>query len=249
MNITKLKIIVTGGAGSIGSFLAGQLADAGATVIIIDKDADKLAAALAVKPGLLGYSCDLTDYNDVTKCVHKIFTDHLDVAVLINNAGFIYSAPLINLISAADRRHDFANWQKVIDANLTSVFNAGVSVIDKMVRSRTKGLLINVSSISAAGNPGQTAYSAAKAGVNALTVTWSKELFMLGIRVAGIAPGFFDTASTRSSVSESNIDKIVKKIPSQRLGTLQELFSSVKFIIENDYYNGKILEIDGGLVI
>lgn len=248
-HIAGKKIILTGGVGSLGSYLSGRLKSNGAEVFIIDNNQEKLDRLLSENDGIKGYKCDLKDFEDTAKCIHKIFEEAPEISILINNAGLIFSSPLINLLSAADRRHDFASWQKVIDANLTSVFNAGVNVIDKMVRNRTRGLVINISSIAACGNPGQTAYSAAKAAVDALTKTWSKELFMLGIRVAGISPGFFDTPSTKAAVSGGNLEKIIKKIPSQRLGKTDELFHAVKFIIENDYFNGKILEIDGGLVI
>lgn len=248
MQVSNSKIIITGGAGSVGSFLAREFSELGCGVIIIDRNEEQVKNVSA-KKNIKGYVCDLTNFEETSKCVHRIFQENPGISVLLNNAGLIYSAPLINLLSASDRRHDFLQWQNVIDANLTSVFNVGVNVIDKMIREKTKGLVINVSSISANGNPGQTAYSAAKAGVNALTATWSKELFMLGIRVAGISPGFFDTTSTRNALSESNINKIAQRIPSQRLGKPEELFNAIKFIIENDYFNGKVLQIDGGLVI
>ena len=115
--------------------------------------------------------------------------------------------------------------------------------------NRSKGLIINISSISANGNAGQSAYSAAKAGVNALTKTWSRELSMFGIRTAGIAPGFFDTPATHTALKENTLKKIISEIPSKRLGNLEELTKSVLFIIENDFFNGKILEIDGGMVV
>jgi 3-oxoacyl-[acyl-carrier protein] reductase len=249
MQIEKTTIILTGGAGSIGSFLARDFAGLKAQVVIIDKDKKALEEICNSEKNIEGYVCDLTDFSAVTKCIHEIFDQHPNSSVLINNAGLIYSAPLINLLSTTDQRHEVKKWNEVIDVNLNSVFNVGVNVIDKMVRNHIKGLIINVSSISAKGNPGQTAYAAAKAGVDALTHTWSKELFMLGIRVAGIAPGFFKTNSTIASLSENQLNTIIRKIPSQRLGHLEELGKGIKFIIETDYYNGKILELDGGLII
>lgn len=249
MHIEGTTIIITGGAGSIGSFLARDFARLNAQVVIIDKDKTALEAICRSEKNIEGYICDLTDFSEVTNIVHQIFEKHPDVSVLINNAGLIYSSPLINLLSTTDRRHDVKKWQEVIDANLNSVFNTGVNVIDKMVRNHIKGLIVNVSSIASKGNPGQTAYSAAKAGVDALTHTWSKEMFMLGIRVAGIAPGFFETRSTQTALNPNHLNTIIKKTPSQRLGQLEELAKGLKFIIETDYFNGKILELDGGLII
>jgi 3-oxoacyl-[acyl-carrier protein] reductase len=106
-----------------------------------------------------------------------------------------------------------------------------------------------MSSISARGNAGQSAYSAAKAGVNALTRTWAKELSGLGLRFVSIAPGFLDTSSTREALSDANLTKLKGQIPLRRLGEAEHVYQTVRFIVENDYVNGTVLEIDGGLVI
>lgn len=242
MEISKSKIIVTGATGSIGRLLTSELRQLGAFVIGIDKEINNSSSDVFSK-------CDLTDQHAVNKEIHLLFEKHKDINVLINNAGLIHSASLINLLSAADRKHSYLDFKNTIEANLFTTFNVSVNVIDNFIRNKTKGLIINFSSIAANGNPGQTAYAAAKAGVEALTKTWSKELFMLGIRSAAIAPGFFDTESTNLALNENSISKLKSKIPAQRLGYKSELFNAIKFIIENDYYNGKVLEVDGGLTI
>ena len=118
-----------------------------------------------------------------------------------------------------------------------------------MVSNRNPGLIINISSIASEGNEGQSAYSAAKAGINALTFTWAKELSRFNIRVAGISPGFFSTESTYQSINKSYIEHIKKNTPSKRLGKISELIQGIDFIIKNKFFNGKILKIDGGLKI
>jgi 3-oxoacyl-[acyl-carrier protein] reductase len=118
-----------------------------------------------------------------------------------------------------------------------------------MLKRRTKGVVINLSSISANGNAGQSAYSAAKAGVNALTRTWAKELGGVGIRFVSIAPGFLDTPSTQTALSEAILTKLKQQIPLRRLGEVEHIYQAVRFIVENDYLNGTVLEVDGGLVI
>jgi NAD(P)-dependent dehydrogenase (short-subunit alcohol dehydrogenase family) len=100
-------------------------------------------------------------------------------------------------------------------------------IAEKMVTSRRKAVIVNISSISAAGNAGQSVYSAAKAGVNALTMTWAKELNSFGIRVAAIAPGFSETESTREAVSASILADVVAKVPLRRLGPPEEIAGSV----------------------
>jgi 3-oxoacyl-[acyl-carrier protein] reductase len=122
-------------------------------------------------------------------------------------------------------------------------------VVDKMIASRTKGVVVNISSISSKGNPGQSAYSAAKAGINALTATWSKEFGAFGIRVVAVSPGFINTESTHIALNESMILELSKEIPLGRLGNTSDIAKSVIYAFECDYLNGKILEIDGGLVM
>ena len=125
---------------------------------------------------------------------------------------------------------------------------------------KQNGSIVNVSSIYGLVAPDQriygksklnspAPYSAAKAAINALTVTWSKELSMFGIRTNSIAPGFFETQSTREAMDEKIIERWRKEVPLRRLGKPIELFHALKFIIENDYYNGQVLELNGGLRI
>jgi 3-oxoacyl-[acyl-carrier protein] reductase len=118
-----------------------------------------------------------------------------------------------------------------------------------MVTRRTKGVIVNISSISACGNEGQTAYSAAKAAVNAMTVTWSKELGRWGIRCNAVAPGFIGTESTRHALSESNLKHVQDSTPLRRLGKAEEVAHAVTALIENDFINGVILDVNGGLTI
>ena len=106
-------------------------------------------------------------------------------------------------------------------------------------------VIINISSVSRAGNAGQTNYSAAKAGVAAMTVTWAKELARYGIRSAGVAPGFIATEMTASMKPEV-LAKITAQIPSGRMGTPEEIANTCLYILETDYVNGRIIEMDGG---
>jgi 3-oxoacyl-[acyl-carrier protein] reductase len=248
MNSTQSKIIITGAASGFGLYLAEYLQNKASKLILIDINTEGLRK-FSGQENISIFQCDLTHYESTGNTIKEIFNSDPDTNILINNAGIIHSELLINFFNRQDRRHSKENWDKMLNVNLTTVFNTSVNVVDNMVRNKVKGLVINISSISANGNSGQSVYSAAKAGVNALTVAWSRELSMFGIRTAGIAPGFFDTPSTHSALKENIVKKIISEIPSHRLGQLQELAKAVDFIIENDYFNGKILEIDGGLVL
>jgi 3-oxoacyl-[acyl-carrier protein] reductase len=129
------------------------------------------------------------------------------------------------------------------------VFYITSRMVERWVALRNKGVVISISSISARGNAGQSAYSAAKAGVNALTATWAKELGPLGHRFAAIAPGFLDTPSTRAALSEATITRLQQQIPLRKLGDVEHIYLSARHIIENDYINGAILDVDGGHVL
>ena len=114
-----------------------------------------------------------------------------------------------------------------------------------MVKHNVKGVIINISSISRAGNRGQTNYSATKAGVDAMTVTWAKELARYGIRTGAIAPGYINTEMV-AAIDPKAMEPIIKQIMVGRLGEMKEISLTVKFIIECDFFNGRTIEVDGG---
>jgi len=165
---------------------------------------------------------------------------------VIANAGILRDGLLLKVKDGAVvDKLSLAQWQAVIDVNLTGVFLTGREAADRMIRLGSGGCIVNISSLSRAGNFGQSNYSAAKAGVAALTVVWAKELARYGIRVNAIAPGFIKTEMVASMKPEL-LAKMAASIPVQRLGEPNEIAAAAAFILENDYYNGRVLEIDGG---
>jgi len=249
MIVKDSAILITGGASGLGKTLAVNLASMAAKVIVIDKNQESLASLKEEQPLIHCYCGDLTNYDEVHALVGKIFDEHGKINVLVNNAGIIHSEPMVNLLSREDIKHKVENWNRTIDINLNAVFYVTVNMVEKMVKTRSKGVIINISSISANGNAGQSAYSATKAALNALTVTWSKELGMFGIRAVAIAPGFMDTPSTRAALTENKIKQYQNATPLNRMGKTDELLNAVIFVMENDFYNGTILSLDGGLKI
>ena len=115
-----------------------------------------------------------------------------------------------------------------------------------MIALGSGGVIVNISSISRAGNAGQTNYSAAKAGVLAMTVVWAKELARHGIRVGAVAPGFIRTPMVEAMKQEV-LAKVIAPVPLGRLGEPDEIARAVGFIFENDFFTGRCLEVDGGL--
>lgn len=249
MNIRGKKVIVTGGVRGLGRSVVDKLVSKEALVTIFDLNAKGLEELREEQQSVHCVACDISDYEQVVAATTR-YHERFGVAdVLINNAGILYSAPLIKITASGIEKHDVAMWDKVLAADLSSVFYMTICVVEKMVATRTRGVIVNISSISAAGNAGQSVYSAAKAGVNALTATWAKELSPMGIRVVAVAPGFTDTESTKQALSEAVLRETVRKIPVRRLGRPEEIADGVLCVLKNDFFNGKIFELDGGLII
>ena len=143
-------------------------------------------------------------------------------------------------------RMSLSQWQMVIDVNLTGVFLCGREAATRMIQAKSEGVIINISSISRAGNFGQTNYSATKAGVAAMAVTWAKELARHNIRTGAIAPGFMATEMVASMKPEA-LEKMASGIPLKRLGEPAEIAQMAVAILENDYISGRVFEVDGGL--
>jgi 3-oxoacyl-[acyl-carrier protein] reductase len=239
------RIVITGSSGEIGAHLAGHFAAAGWTVLGIDARAPQGGQP----PQVVTVTCDLADGAAATAALDDLSTRYGPPDVLVNCAGRIANAPLLTRGTDGWQVHDFALWRDVIDSGLTSAFHATAICARLMIEARRKGVVVNISSVCANGNPGQAAYSAAKAGLNGLTLALAKELGPLGIRVAGVAPGYFDTASTTRNVTDARLAKVIAAVPVKRLGRVAEIAHAIDFIVENDYVNGTIVELDGGLVV
>ena len=192
-------------------------------------------------------SLDVTQEAQVVKTFDAIVAEFRRFDVLVNNAGITRDALLIKAQDGAiHSKMSLAQWQAVMDVNLTGVFLCGREGAERMVQVGNGGLIINISSISREGNPGQTNYSAAKAGVAAMTVVWAKELARYGIRSAAIAPGFCAT-EILSAMKPEMVDRVKAAVPLRRLGEPAEIAATAVFIAENDFVTGRVIEVDGGL--
>ena len=245
MKLEGACAIVTGAAQNIGRAIALALADAGCKVAALDLNEELLGDLQA--EGITTIPCDVADPDQASSAVESAMKLHGRIDILVNSAGWICSAPLYNLLDRNAGRHDIGLWDKALRLNLTTALVMGSCVAEKMVRSRTRGVIINISSIAARGNAGQSAYAAAKAGSNALALSWAKELGALGIRALAIAPGFIDTPSTRTAMSDERLKDWIAKTPLRRLGTIEQVAQTVVFAAENDYLTGTVIELDGGL--
>ncbi|MGD9638327.1 MAG: SDR family NAD(P)-dependent oxidoreductase [Alphaproteobacteria bacterium] len=247
MKIENSVAVVTGGAKGLGKAITDMLLSCGGKVAILDIDQEALDN-IGDSTDILKLNCDITKTDSVEQALEQVKAKLGNIDILVNNAGILHSEPLINIMSK-ERRHKISTWQKTIDLNLTAPFVLSSYVAEQMIVNRIKGIIINISSISSKGNAGQSAYAAAKAGVEALTKVWAKELGGFGIRTAAIAPGFMDTESTHHAISEQILDDMKNHTPIKKLGNAQNIASTIEFVIENDHFSGKIIEVDGGLVI
>jgi 3-oxoacyl-[acyl-carrier protein] reductase len=251
MQLAKKVVVITGAARGIGRAIALAFAERGADVALVDRDAAALdeARAACESSGVRarGYVMDVTQEPQVVRTFDAISADFRRFDVLVNNAGITKDALLVKAQDGAiHAKMSLAQWQAVIEVNLTGVFLCGREAAERMIQQGNGGLIVNISSISREGNPGQTNYSAAKAGVAAMTVVWAKELARYGIRSAAIAPGFCAT-EILSAMKPEMIERVKAAVPLRRLGEPSEIAATAVFIAENDFVTGRVIEVDGGL--
>lgn len=252
MEIKNNTFVITGAAQGLGEAIGLALAKLGANLALLDVNAERLdqVAELckqAGAPNCLAVTCDVASETGVTRAFSAIEERLGAISGLVNNAGILRDGLLVKVRDGEIvERLSLQQWQQVIDINLTGVFLCGREAASSMIRNPGPGVIINISSISRAGNIGQSNYAAAKAGVAALTTTWARELARYDIRSAAIAPGVFETEMVASMKPEAH-QRITSAVPLQRTGRVDELAHAVQFIIENDYFTGRIFELDGGL--
>jgi 3-oxoacyl-[acyl-carrier protein] reductase len=240
------SIIITGAYSGLGKFLCHRFYQTFDHIIGLDKK-QEIESLATDSPNFTGLCCDLTNEQEVEITINKVLGTNPIPNVLINNAGIIHNELLYNFLDKDKPKHSSTLWKNILDSNLTSAFLITREIVNHWINNRIKGKIINISSICAKGNIGQSAYSSAKAGIEAFTKTLSKELAPFGIRTNCIAPGFIDTESTRNSLGEQKLNQIIQQIPLRRLGESKEIFSAANFLIQNDYINGAIIPVDGGL--
>jgi 3-oxoacyl-[acyl-carrier protein] reductase len=236
--------LVTGGSRGIGRGIVEALAAAGHQVAFTYFSNHEAAGVLVTAVEAAGgaaraFPADVRDFARAREVVAEVTAAWEPVSILVNNAGIRKDG--------AFHAMDPAAWQEVIDTNLGGAFNYARAVIGDMIRRG--GAIINVSSVSGViGMPGQTNYSASKAGLIGFTKALSKEVARFGVRVNAIAPGFIDTDMTGSMDAEVR-KKLYAQIPMKRAGTVEEVARMVVYLASDAaaYITGQVLTIDGGL--
>ncbi len=254
MNLEGKTVLVTGSASGLGYAMIQAFARKKARVVVSDINQEKVDQALASlkSEGIeaLGIPCNVSDEKEVEHLFAEVVkqTSRLDVAVL--NAGILRDGKLVSVdrqTGAVKDKMSLSQWQSVIDVNLTGVFLCAREAAAAMINLQSPGVIIPISSVARHGNPGQTNYSAAKAGVAAMTRAWALELARHSIRVAGVSPGFIATEMVLQVMNQKALEQWQQKIPIGRLGKPEEIADTTVFIAENDLVNGEIMEITGGV--
>ena len=231
--------IVTGGAQGIGQAIALALAAQGAKVLVGDVDPAKATFIEATEGRIEAVACDVTSQGDHERMVQECLDRWGKLDILVNNAGVTRDG-YISKLSEAD-------FDVVVDVSLKGAW-LGIRAVSPLFRSQMGGAIINISSLSGkVGNPGQTNYSAAKAGMVGLTKAAAKELGPTGIRVNAVQPGLISTAMTAAMKPEIFAAKEAE-VPMGRAGTPEEVASVVVFLASPmaSYVNGAVLEVTGG---
>ena len=252
MKLDQAKIIVTGGAQGMGRHFALRIAEAGGMAAAGDVNEEGLASLATEAEKLPGkvftMKLDVSNDDDMVAFVAWAHGEMGGLSGLINNAGILRDGLLVKQdretgeIKTLSRK----DWDSVIAVNLTGATMMVQKTVAKMATEGDKGVIVNMSSIARHGNRGQSNYSAAKAALAANTKTWSHEFKRFGVRVGAIAPGMIETPMTRG-MNQKARDALVKAIPVGRIGEPEDIWVAVKFIIECDYFNGRTIDVDGGL--
>ena len=246
MQLDKLKIIVTGGAQGMGAHFAQRLHEAGAQVAVGDVAEGPLAALPA---GIHRRKLDVSNEAECESFVAWAHDAMGGLNGLVNNAGILRDGLLVkkDRTTGEVKKLTQAEWNAVIGVNLTGATVMVREVVAKMVQTDSRpGVIVNMSSVARHGNRGQSNYVAAKAALAANTVTWAREFAAFGIRVGAIAPGMVETPMTQGMQQKAR-DALVAAIPVGRIGVPEDLWLAVRFVLECDYFNGRTVDVDGGL--
>jgi len=236
--------LVTGGSRGIGAAIADALGKAGAKVIgtaTTERGADAIAErfqSLGIDGA--GMVLDVSDGEMVDRLVSEITERFGALSILVNNAAITRDTLLMRMKDA--------DWQAVIDADLSSVFRASRACLKGMMKAR-RGRIVNITSVVAfSGNPGQCNYTAAKAGILGFTKSLAREVGSRGITVNAVAPGAIDTDMIRA-LPEEQRKELLKTIPLGRLGTPEDISGTVVFLCSPSgaYITGETLHVNGGM--
>ena len=248
MQLKDLKVIVTGGAQGMGAHFATRLMEAGAQVAVGDVNEERLAA---LPSAIHRRRLDVSKEEECVAFVQWAHEVMGGLNGLVNNAGILRDSLLVkkDRTTGEVKKLSTADWNAVVAVNLTGATFMVREVVAKMVQADQRpGVIVNMSSIARHGNRGQSNYVSAKAALAANTFTWAREFAPFGIRVGAVAPGMVETPMTQG-MNQKARDALVANIPVGRIGLPEDLWLAVKFVLECEYFNGRTIDVDGGLTM
>ncbi len=249
MDIKNCAVLISGGASGMGAATAKLFSEAGAKVTLLDRNQEALMK-VANTINALGIACDITNPTEVEAAVQHAQNEQGVARVCINCAGIVQSKRMIG----RDGPLPLSDFEQVIQVNLVGTFNLMRIAANSMITapilnaSGERGVIINTASVAAfEGQIGQTAYSASKGGVVALTLPAARELAQFGVRVMTIAPGLVDTPMFDKIPAEARA-ALAETVPfPKRLADPREYAKLALHIVENEMLNGEVIRLDGAL--
>lgn len=240
--------LVTGSSRGLGLAMADGLADAGARLILNGVNADRLEATAETLRGkgraVLTAAFDVTDEAGIVAAFQRFDAEGIDVDILVNNAGIQFRKPMVELATA--------DWQRVIDTNLTSAFVIGREAARRMMARKTGGKIVNIASLTSELARATVApYTVAKGGIKMLTKAMAAEWGEHGIQANAIGPGYMLTDMNEALISDPAFDGWVKgRTPARRWGRPEELVGAAVFLAApaSNYVNGQVIYVDGGMI-
>jgi 3-oxoacyl-[acyl-carrier protein] reductase len=242
--LTNQIALVTGASRGIGQAIAYALGNEQATVIgtaTSESGAQKISDGFK-ENGIIGIGMvlNVADSDSVTACLKKICEDYASPDILVNNAGVTRDGLLMVMKDE--------QWDDIINTNMTSIFRMSKAVVRPMMKKRS-GRIINISSVvGSTGNPGQTNYAAAKAGLVGFSKSLAREIGSRNITVNTVSPGFIDTDMTKE-LSDDQIKTLTGQIPLGRLGSAEDIAAAVVFLASPSaaYITGENIHVNGGM--
>jgi 3-oxoacyl-[acyl-carrier protein] reductase len=237
-------VLVTGATRGIGKAIALTMGEAGATVIgtaTTESGADNVSKVFAEsKISGKGMKLDVTDNDQVSSLVKNIGEEFGSIDILVNNAGITRDNILLRM------KED--EWEDIINTNLSSIYKMSKSVLRGMIKKRSGRIISITSVVGAMGNPGQSNYGAAKAGIIGFTKSLAREVGVRGVTVNAIAPGFIETDMT-NNLPDDQKEALAAQIPMGRLGTANEVAQAVLFLAgeSGSYITAQTIHVNGGM--
>ena len=252
MKIQNKVIVITGGGKGIGRATALRLAQQGAKLALIDLDEAAMEETITLVKDAgseaRAYKCNVADEAVVESTFESIVKDFGALHGLVNNAGILRDGMLIKVKDGkVIKKMSADQFSLVVDVHMKGAFLCTREAATHMVEQDIQeGCIISMSSGAYHGNFGQTNYSAAKAGIVAMSRVWSKELAKFNIRSMAIAPGTIETDMLRSMPNDA-LENLAKMVPLGRIGDADNIAQTIQFILENDYMSGDVIEVNGGM--